>query len=260
MDNQEVAKKSENSKRSSDTKQVTIRDEPKDRILYSTRSSQVIEHEKDYVLSFDLPGVKKQDLTAEIENGVLRVNAERKSGKTTTSKFSQRFLIDEKVFDPDKLDAKLEDGVLTITVGKRETKPPMAIKVTSSDPPSAENDDRALSLSVDLPGVKLSDIKVELDNGDLIFQGERKRGRSSKIHKVFTVRESAIDTSKMQGYLVDGVLTIMAPARGSDFGKKKIALSDDNGKAEPAVKATTTENVHDDHDAVVVETDVDVDD
>ena len=41
-------------------------------------SVDVTEHEKDYVISFELPGVDKKDIRVSVENGYLMISGEKK--------------------------------------------------------------------------------------------------------------------------------------------------------------------------------------
>lgn len=68
-------------------------------------------------INFDVPGVKKEDVDVTFEVGnVIKVVAKRTdTGSTTT----WRYTISE-MWDRDSADAKLEDGVLTIHLTKRE--------------------------------------------------------------------------------------------------------------------------------------------
>jgi len=79
--------------------------------------------------------------------------------------------------------------------------------------------DGSYQISVDLPGVKASDMKIELeDNGRLLhLSGGRKvqegdRVVETKFDKKFTIGEN-VDTEKMTANLVDGVLTLQAPKK-----------------------------------------------
>lgn len=87
-----------------------------------------------FVFRADLPGVKEPDLDISLQNGVLSVSGsrtaeEKREGESyylyerSFGTFSRSFSLPE-VADPDKVEAGLADGVLTITIGKRvEAKP-----------------------------------------------------------------------------------------------------------------------------------------
>lgn len=87
----------------------------------------------------DLPGVKKNDVQVDIDNGVLSIRAERKSERTEDrgkvhleervhGVYQRSFRLPDYV-DGDKCKAKFEDGVLSLTLPKREESRPKRISV-----------------------------------------------------------------------------------------------------------------------------------
>ena len=108
-----------------------------DRKLYGNRAGRMMKtdvHEKDdqYEVDIDLPGFKKDEISLDLENGYLTVNAakaldkeekddkgklirqERYSGSMTRS-----FYVGENVTEED-IKAKFEDGVLKLNVPKKD--------------------------------------------------------------------------------------------------------------------------------------------
>ena len=93
-------------------------------------SCEIVEDGNNYILTFDLPGVKKDQVKVEAENDQLIIRAERKEEKTTESKkkylsevyygsYARSFTLPGPV-DEKKIDAKFDNGVLTVTVPKTE--------------------------------------------------------------------------------------------------------------------------------------------
>ncbi len=98
----------------------------------SLMKTDVKETEAEYELSIELPGVKKENVSAELKNGYLKVTAttkresedkdgnylrkERFEGTSTRS-----FYVGEKVTEED-IHAKFDNGVLEITVPKAPKK------------------------------------------------------------------------------------------------------------------------------------------
>ncbi|KAL8258734.1 hypothetical protein R6Q59_026687 [Mikania micrantha] len=88
-----------------------------------------------HVLKADLPGLKKEEVKVEVEEGrVLQISGERSSEKEekddkwhrverSFGKFVRRFKLPENV-KVDEVKASMEDGVLTVTVPKHEVKKP----------------------------------------------------------------------------------------------------------------------------------------
>lgn len=91
-------------------------------------SCEVSEEENSYILKFDLPGVKKDQVKVEANQNELTVRAERKEEKKSETKkkylsevsygsYMRSFTLPEPI-DQKAVDAKFENGVLTITVPK----------------------------------------------------------------------------------------------------------------------------------------------
>jgi len=90
-------------------------------------------------LDVDLPGVKKEDIEIRVEDGVLVVSAVRHFKNELTrddyyiyesafGKFERRYLLPESV-DSEKVDAKFEDGRLSISLEKTHKAKPRTIAV-----------------------------------------------------------------------------------------------------------------------------------
>lgn len=75
-------------------------------------------------LSVDLPGVKKEDVKVSFEKKVLTIKAERGERK-----YNKSYRIVAAEVQSDKVTAKLEDGVLTVTMPKPEGSKPTDIPV-----------------------------------------------------------------------------------------------------------------------------------
>lgn len=92
-----------------------------------------------YRIQVELPGMKKEDIQITLENNVLRLSGERKFEKDVKKEnfhriervygtFSRSFALPTQV-SSDKVDAKFQDGVLTITVPKAEQAKPRRISI-----------------------------------------------------------------------------------------------------------------------------------
>jgi HSP20 family protein len=91
----------------------------------------VIETDKAYQVQAELPGVKKEDVKVSIENQRVTIEAETKQeeekkegenvvyAERSARKFVRSFLLPTEVDDA-AADAKLEDGVLTLTLPKKQ--------------------------------------------------------------------------------------------------------------------------------------------
>lgn len=87
------------------------------------------EDEQSYTLSMAAPGYEKTDFNVEMNDNILTISAEKKAEqKEETSKtirrefsyksFKRSFTIDEKI-DKDNIQAKYENGVLTLQLPKK---------------------------------------------------------------------------------------------------------------------------------------------
>ncbi|XP_024973738.1 17.3 kDa class I heat shock protein-like isoform X2 [Cynara cardunculus var. scolymus] len=88
-----------------------------------------------HVFKADLPGIKKEEVKVEVEDGrVLQISGERNVEKEdkndrwhrverSSGKFTRRFRLPENA-KMDEVKAAMENGVLTITVPKEEVKKP----------------------------------------------------------------------------------------------------------------------------------------
>ena len=97
-----------------------------------TPNADIAETDKSFEFSFDLPGVKKSDLSIEMNNGNITISGERKmrnnkNGKNYHSlesrygKFSRSFELPTGI-NENKIDAKFTDGILNISIPKDEKK------------------------------------------------------------------------------------------------------------------------------------------
>lgn len=99
----------------------------------------IVETEDALTLKADLPDVKTEDLDIRVENGTLTLSGSRKFEKDTTVKgyhriersygdFVRSFALPPTV-ENDKVGAEYKNGVLTITLPKKETAKPRQVKV-----------------------------------------------------------------------------------------------------------------------------------
>ncbi len=86
------------------------------------------ETEKEYILKADVPGMSKKDVKVNVRDGVLSISGERKMEKKTNKdtyhyqerqygSFNRTFRLPETI-DEDKISAKFNDGILTVTMPK----------------------------------------------------------------------------------------------------------------------------------------------
>jgi HSP20 family protein len=99
-------------------------------------------------ITMELPGVNPDDVRLSLENNILTIRAEKKQQAEETNervhRFERTYGIVERTFalpntvEPDKIDARYENGVLFVTIPKAERAKPREIQVTSSGAGSSQ--------------------------------------------------------------------------------------------------------------------------
>jgi len=78
------------------------------------RSINVEQDEKTWTLSLDVPGLSREDLTIGIEGAVVRIESKAEAKRQVKAAYELQQEIDTAASE-----AKLENGVLTLKIGKR---------------------------------------------------------------------------------------------------------------------------------------------
>lgn len=95
-----------------------------------------------YVVHADLPGVKADDIDVDLHNGILTIKGHRETEAKEEKEnykrieriygsFYRRFALPESV-DEEKIEAKYDNGVLTITIPKKPQHQPKKITVQAT--------------------------------------------------------------------------------------------------------------------------------
>ena len=107
----------------------------------------IFETEQELVVKADLPDIKPEELDIRVENNILTIRGERKFEKKVEEKnylrvertygsFSRSFSLANTV-KTEAIKAEYKNGVLTLTVPKREEAKPKQIKVDVETPAAA---------------------------------------------------------------------------------------------------------------------------
>ena len=107
----------------------------------------IFETEHELVVKADLPDIKPEGLDIHVENNILTIRGERKFEKKVTEdkylrversygSFSRSFSLANTV-NPEAIKAEYKNGVLTLTIPKREEAKPKQIKVNVEAPAMA---------------------------------------------------------------------------------------------------------------------------
>lgn len=102
----------------------------------------ISETDHDVSLKFELPGMEKDDIKVMIKDKVLTVSGERKTENEETGKnfvrsemsygsFSRSFTLPETV-SQDKVDANYKNGILELTLMKKEEAKPKEVEIKIS--------------------------------------------------------------------------------------------------------------------------------
>jgi len=97
-------------------------------------SANVWEDDKNLYMEFAMPGIKKEEVKVKIENNTLQVSAESDSYRTSTkteekektfirkefnvASYTRSFRINEKRYQVNAVEAKLDNGVLHLVIPK----------------------------------------------------------------------------------------------------------------------------------------------
>ena len=103
----------------------------------------IYETEHNLVMKVELPGIDPKDVEVQLENNTLRIRGERKFEKEVKEEnfhrversygsFERSFTLPSTI-DPNHAQAEYKDGVLSLTLAKREEAKPKTIKIEVSE-------------------------------------------------------------------------------------------------------------------------------
>ncbi len=106
-----------------------------------TPAVDIFETDKELILLADMPGVKAQDLTIDLREGVLALSTQMDRPEAPgemgilreyqTGNYYRKFNLSD-VIDQSKIEAQLKDGVLRLTLPKAEAVAPRKIEVKAA--------------------------------------------------------------------------------------------------------------------------------
>jgi HSP20 family protein len=99
----------------------------------------ILEKDEAIVISADLPGLRAEDVEVTVEEGVLTIRGERKLEELSEGdtyhrverlygSFERTFTVPNSV-DTENISAQFRNGVMTLTLPKREESKPRSIKI-----------------------------------------------------------------------------------------------------------------------------------
>lgn len=105
-------------------------------------STNILETNENFKLQMAVPGVKKEDIKIDLEKNILNITSEKSAEENTDENvkytrreflygtFCRSFTLPDTI-DSDKIGAEVKDGILTVTLPKKEeTKVSKQIKVS----------------------------------------------------------------------------------------------------------------------------------
>jgi len=103
--------------------------------------TDVVENEKDYSITIEVPGFNEKNLNVEVKDGYLFIKGEVENKKDEKDK-EERYILKERSYarfertfrlpdnvDGEKINAKLENGILHLKLEKKEEEKPKQIKI-----------------------------------------------------------------------------------------------------------------------------------
>lgn len=127
----------------SDTKEVVERKEAlqerRPEVPVVTPAVDIFENDDEILLYADMPGVEKDNISVNIDNGKLSLSGVRKmeaSGAANWEEFGdvefRRVFSVPQTIDMDKVNAELKDGVLRLHLPKSEAAKPKQIEISAA--------------------------------------------------------------------------------------------------------------------------------
>jgi HSP20 family protein len=104
-------------------------------------AAEVVENENAMIFTFEVPGLEQKDINISMENGMLTISGEKVSTEHKETdylrserwygKFSRSFSLPPSV-DTANVSAQLRNGILTVTVPKKEEARPKKVEIRVS--------------------------------------------------------------------------------------------------------------------------------
>ena len=110
---------------------------------YSSPWYDVAEDNEKIQVAIDVPGIKASDMSVKFEqdNRVLRISGERKfeEGNLKSERQFEKAFVLQKNVDTENITAKLSDGIIVITVPKKEVVPKSILQIPIVDNPNVNS-------------------------------------------------------------------------------------------------------------------------
>jgi HSP20 family protein len=105
-------------------------------LSYPQPKLDILESENNLLVTMELPAVKKEDVKIKLENGYLTIRGKKEAVKeksilrkeTFSGEFERVLKLDDSL-DVSSTSAELKEGLLRITLNKKEEAKPLEIKI-----------------------------------------------------------------------------------------------------------------------------------
>jgi HSP20 family protein len=77
--------------------------------------------DNNYIITAQVPGMSKDDITIKLEDSILKVTGEKQINETMTTSINKEFTVSSAI-NTAKIQAKVENGILTISIPQKENK------------------------------------------------------------------------------------------------------------------------------------------
>jgi len=89
----------------------------------------LVEEEDDaYIVTAQVPGMNKDDISIEVKDGIITIDGKKEIRANMDSTIHREFSVGDDI-NESKASASIEDGILTLTLPKKEKKKPKTIKI-----------------------------------------------------------------------------------------------------------------------------------
>jgi len=88
----------------------------------------VDEQDDEYIVTAQVPGMSKEDISIEAKDGIITIDGAKEINESMESTIHREFSIGDDV-DEAKAVAEVKDGILTLTLPKKEKKKAKTIKI-----------------------------------------------------------------------------------------------------------------------------------
>lgn len=99
--------------------------------VFTSPVTDIVSNDDEYIIEMEVAGFKKKDISINITDDILTVKGETERKERKRS-FERSFTLDGSILNYDGIESTLKDGILTITLPKKEEQKPKTIDISIS--------------------------------------------------------------------------------------------------------------------------------